>query len=1163
MIATPLGASAVPMADRQVRPGLPAVSAAAAAPARVTLAGGPLLQVQVGPSQVGPGAWTFTLERRSGDSWVRAGDYRTTGTKEEAALPVAAGTYRVVVPAQHGYQVTTSKSSAYAPTPDITVAGHGALEVKVGPNRDWQVTLERKTDQGWSRVETLKSRGLKRMVFSVDRGTYRVRTAANGRFPAFTGDPFDFAPTAPPGPIPYGFLDAAFSDAPGVAMQRSLTVVPRAASSSCASVLSPSPDIGLKVATGLINYIPYVGGALSSTIDNQAANAQSNAEEACISAQFATINAQLAYQESQIESLQNQLSAAELEISNEFADAAKVNVQQDQKDFYNSVSVLAQCASGGLFYDFMMDFGLWSGCSTPSSATIQGVATSGTFAAQSTFGGANQTAFNFALENVAGNDVSGCSESDCQKFVQPYPSSQLSKLQQALTMALSASLTSSRTRNTNTVPLFDDYNQYLAAYYQQAVVGIQAAFTMEYLVNQLNYYNAGANSPIDSLGLVPGTYYSYQNVQTALGSKPSATEQAKYYNRAQYALAQVYAARMNHLYQDTIGYIVTDAPVGNQAWPSSTAGNKINDNIDYAKNVGTNVTVESSYGGLKYSTPMELLPTAATQGATWTDNAVLYQYFGLQNAGTCYASLVQWNQKNGTAVQGKSGTWYPTATPSRSELAGGAYNTLCPPILTTATGGAVTALPTSSTLTSCASYAAPMPGSNPGSCYDGNTLAPYYAADGGLPEATSSVLTNLVLCNGSDPALTWFQVGSANAGNAAGLTSGDWALTCGNWAAPVGPGYPSSAFPGSSPPSGWGDTAEYLCGSAGYCSGTSPTSFFGPFYATNYYCYSIAYCSTGVPGYTFNSFYAPGYYGPQTQGSLPYVPPSTTVLLNIGGTGQSTTMAITTPNCYSNNWTTGATVNTGSGCSVTFDPVSQQGRYGSATANLAALAVSLPNSATGSQTGGFSLPMTVGTVYGVPTQASDTGTTCSSDCTLAGVWIASNTSVADVGYYAPASTVNSSYTGFSVSQLLWQQNGYITVADGSCWNINVGRTANNVGTISFNQITPGSLCASTVTSPVTETAPLPVITAASPPSSGTVGAAYGPYTFTASGSPAPTWSVASGALPAGVTLSSAGVLSGTPTTGGSSTFTVQATNTAGSATSSSITIAALPAGGVL
>jgi hypothetical protein len=57
-------------------------------------------------------------------------------------------------------------------------------------------------------------------------------------------------------------------------------------------------------------------------------------------------------------------------------------------------------------------------------------------------------------------------------------------------------------------------------------------------------------------------------------------------------------------------------------------------------------------------------------------------------------------------------------------------------------------------------------------------------------------------------------------------------------------------------------------------------------------------------------------------------------------------------------------------------------------------------------------------------------------------------------------TVDSTYGGHDWTQLLWQRSGYITVADGSCWNINVGRNADNVGTISFNQVTPGSLCAS-------------------------------------------------------------------------------------------------------
>jgi hypothetical protein len=63
--------------------------------------------------------------------------------------------------------------------------------------------------------------------------------------------------------------------------------------------------------------------------------------------------------------------------------------------------------------------------------------------------------------------------------------------------------------------------------------------------------------------------------------------------------------------------------------------------------------------------------------------------------------------------------------------------------------------------------------------------------------------------------------------------------------------------------------------------------------------------------------------------------------------------------------------------------------------------------------------------------------------------------------------------------------------------------------------------------------------------SGTVGAAYS-QTITASGGTAPyTFTVASGSLPAGLTFSSGGLLSGTPTTAGSSSFTVRATDSVG------------------
>lgn len=70
----------------------------------------------------------------------------------------------------------------------------------------------------------------------------------------------------------------------------------------------------------------------------------------------------------------------------------------------------------------------------------------------------------------------------------------------------------------------------------------------------------------------------------------------------------------------------------------------------------------------------------------------------------------------------------------------------------------------------------------------------------------------------------------------------------------------------------------------------------------------------------------------------------------------------------------------------------------------------------------------------------------------------------------------------------------------------------------------------------------PTFTAASPPSTGTVGTPYATYTFAASGTAPITITKASGSLPPGLTLASNGVLSGTPTAPGTYTFAVTASN---------------------
>lgn len=87
----------------------------------------------------------------------------------------------------------------------------------------------------------------------------------------------------------------------------------------------------------------------------------------------------------------------------------------------------------------------------------------------------------------------------------------------------------------------------------------------------------------------------------------------------------------------------------------------------------------------------------------------------------------------------------------------------------------------------------------------------------------------------------------------------------------------------------------------------------------------------------------------------------------------------------------------------------------------------------------------------------------------------------------------------------------------------------------------------------------PVVTTASLPN-GTTGTVYS-QTLAATGDTPITWTVASGALPAGLLLSGAGVVSGTPAAAGTFPFTVRAANAIGTTTKDlSIAVALAPSG---
>ena len=86
---------------------------------------------------------------------------------------------------------------------------------------------------------------------------------------------------------------------------------------------------------------------------------------------------------------------------------------------------------------------------------------------------------------------------------------------------------------------------------------------------------------------------------------------------------------------------------------------------------------------------------------------------------------------------------------------------------------------------------------------------------------------------------------------------------------------------------------------------------------------------------------------------------------------------------------------------------------------------------------------------------------------------------------------------------------------------------------------------------------VPVFSAAAPPAA-TVGQTYA-YTFEATGLPAPTYKLAAGQLPPGITLSATGLLSGTPTTDGEYRLTVAATNAGGRTTTGELLLRVSPA----
>jgi hypothetical protein len=189
-----------------------------------------------------------------------------------------------------------------------------------------------------------------------------------------------------------------------------------------------------------------------------------------------------------------------------------------------------------------------------------------------------------------------------------------------------------------------------------------------------------------------------------------------------------------------------------------------------------------------------------------------------------------------------------------------------------------------------------------------------------------------------------------------------------------------------------------------------------------------------------------------------------------------------------------------------------------------------------SATATYNLASSVATLSGLTLSA---GTLSPSFATGTTSYSATETNLSSITVTPTATQANATITVNGAAVSSGTASGNITLSPGSN-TLTILVTAQDGVTTQTYMVT--------VTSDIS-----PTITSATPTSSAQTDSSYS-FTFTASGFPTPTFSVTPGTLPAGLTLSSAGVLSGTPTQSGTYTITVTASNSVGMAATDTFTL---------
>ena len=518
----------------------------------------------------------------------------------------------------------------------------------------------------------------------------------------------------------------------------SADVLGDSSSSGCGSMMNDAGD-GISIATGMLSVIPGAGPLLGP-INATSAGLKlvgGRKSSACTQAKFDAINEQLEYQESQIQQIytiidrgEDVFFAALTDFNDRLIQGATASYDEYRTDVTDA------------FNDFMVDGGMWDdavGIQAIAEAQVQNYADESPGLAQCTKNdtrccyrpyrddlfGPNTDVQDYCEETVGDGagplgalrafaDGEGLPQETLRDLlgseyqpdfectyncytrlvaVDPQNSSPtawgllldnyVDELRQQISDCTSVDLearSQCEAMDNNVVELYENYNAAVVAIYQQSLYSLQQAYSMEWLVNQFNFFSEPGAEEIrrlvrSSTQQVPGTYYRKNApnpcASATTGAGVGGEEGA--YNCAQEQLTLAYAQRVNLLYQNALRYIVTDKPLSMQRWPELGGAITVQTGIgpialapslDYDTVVGgrlaevgldptpkehvSNVTGEQSAS-----------PNLGADGAsyTWSDEAVLYQ-FSVQDVARCFHTLETFQENNAVDVADPSRVAY-------------------------------------------------------------------------------------------------------------------------------------------------------------------------------------------------------------------------------------------------------------------------------------------------------------------------------------------------------------------------------------------------------------------------------------------------------------------------------------------------------------------------